>query len=103
MTSDPSARAGAILEIDLAVHPAQLRSCSREQPNASVRRGRQANGYGLGCRAGWRARLRRPVPMFLVATSTGDRRCAYPPICPRVAGFNGPFPWTSEEFGVKPT
>jgi alanine racemase len=101
MTSDPAARAGAILEVDLAGIAANWHLLARKAAPARCAAVVKANAYGLGAATVARALLAAGCPMFFVATldegillrnALGDT--------PEIAVFNGPFPGTSPEFAA---
>src|ERR1700675_4382603 len=98
-TSDPAARAGAILEIDLAGIAANWRLLARQAAPASCAAVVKANAYGLGAAPVARTLAAAGCRMFFVATldegillrqALGDK--------PEIAVFNGPLPGTAAHF-----
>src|SRR6266702_6628463 len=101
MTSDPAARAGAILEIDLAGIAANWRLLARQVAPAQCAAVVKANGYGLGAGPVARALAASGCRMFFVATL--DEGIALRHALgegPEIAVFNGPFPGTAAEFAA---
>jgi alanine racemase len=101
MTSDPAARAGAILEIDLAGIVANWRLLARQAAPALCAAVVKANAYGLGAVPVARALGAAGCETFFVATldegialrhALGD--------APEIAVFNGPLPGTASEFAA---
>ena len=98
---DPAARAGAILEVDLAGIAANWRLVARAAEPARCAAVVKANAYGLGAAPVARALAAAGCRMFFVATldegilvrqALGDK--------PEIAVFNGPFPGTAAEFAA---
>ena len=101
MTSDPAARAGAILEIDLAGILANWRLLARQAAPALCAAVVKANAYGLGAVPVARALAAAGCRMFFVATldeGIALRRALGG--TPEIAIFNGPLPGTAAEFVV---
>ena len=101
MTSDPAARAGAILEIDLAGILANWRALARQAEPALCAAVVKANAYGLGAAPVARALAAAGCRMFFVATL--DEGIALRDALgetPEIAVFNGPFPGTAVEFAA---
>jgi len=99
MTSDPAARAGAILEIDLAGIVENWRLLGREAAPALCSAVVKANGYGLGATPVARALTAAGCRMFFVATL--DEGIALRNAlgeAPEIAVLNGPLPGTATEF-----
>jgi alanine racemase len=99
MTSDPAARAGAILDIDLAGIAANWRLLAPQVAPARCAAVVKANGYGLGAAPVARALVAAGCRMFFVATL--DEGIALRHALgetPEIAVFNGPFPGTAAEF-----
>jgi alanine racemase len=99
MTSDPAARAGATLEIDLGGIVANWLLLARAAAPALCAAVVKANAYGLGAAPVARALAAAGCRMFFVATldegialraALGNRA--------EIAVFNGPFPGTASEF-----
>ncbi len=101
MTSDPAARAGAILEIDLAGIAANWRLLTRQAAPAQCAAVVKANGYGLGAVPVARALAASGCRMFFVATIDEGiaLRHALGEVF-EIAVFNGPFPGTAAEFAA---
>jgi alanine racemase len=101
MTSDPVARAGAILEIDLAGIAANWRLLARQAAPAACAAVVKANGYGLGAAPVARALAAAGCRMFFVATIDEGiaLRHALGEV-PEIAVFNGPLPGTAAEFAA---
>jgi len=102
MTSDPAARAGAILEVDLAGIAANWRLVARQAAPARCAAVLKANAYGLGAAPVAHALLAAGCRMFFVATldegillrhALGET--------PEIAVFNGPFPGAVAEFAAR--
>jgi len=101
MTSDPAARAGAILEIDLAGILANWRLLARQAAPAQCAAVVKANAYGLGAVPVARALAGSGCRMFFVATL--DEGIALRHALgetPEIAVFNGPLPGTAAEFAA---
>src|SRR5271169_4932129 len=99
MTADPAARAGAILEIDLAGIVANWRLLARRAAPALCAAVVKANAYGLGAAPVARALAAAGCRMFFVATL--DECIALRSAlgeAPEIAVFNGPFPDCAAEF-----
>jgi len=99
MATDPAARAGAILEIDLAGIAENWRLLAREAAPASCAAVVKANAYGLGAAPVARALAAAGCRIFFVATldegialrhALGETS--------EIAVLNGPFPGTAAEF-----
>jgi len=99
MTTNPVARAGAILEIDLGGIVANWLLLARAAAPALCAAVVKANAYGLGAAPVARALAAAGCRMFFVATldegialraALGNRA--------EIAVFNGPFPGTAGEF-----
>jgi alanine racemase len=97
--SDPAARAGAILEIDLGGIVENWRLLARQAAPALCAAVVKANAYGLGAAPVARALAAAGCRMFFVATldegialrqSLGE--------APEIAVLNGPFPGCAAEF-----
>src|SRR5438045_5788292 len=101
MTPDPSARAGAILEIDLAGIAANWRLLARQAARAKCAAVVKANGYGLGAAPVASALAAAGCRMFFVATLDEGiaLRHALGEV-PEIAVFNGPLPGTAAEFAA---
>src|SRR6195256_1280499 len=98
-TSDPAARAGAILEIDLAGIAANWRLLAGAAAPARCAAVVKANGYGLGAAPVARALAAAGCRMFFVATL--DEGIALRHAlgeAPEIAVFNGPLAGTAAEF-----
>src|SRR5258708_3554669 len=105
MTSDTQARAGAILEIDLAGIVANWRRLARHAAPALCAAVVKANAYGLGARPVARALAASGCRMFFVATldegiALRQALGEIPGEIPEIAVFNGPFPGTAAEFAA---
>src|SRR5216683_1224804 len=100
-TSDPAARAGAILEIDLAGIAANWRLLARQAAPAECAAVVKANGYGLGAAPVARALAASGCRTFFVATLDEGiaLRHALGEV-PEIAVFNGPLPGTAIEFAA---
>jgi alanine racemase len=99
MAADPAARAGAILEIDLAGILANWRLLVREAAPALCGAVVKANAYGLGAAPVARALAADGCRLFFVATL--DEGIALRHALgetPEIAVFNGPLPGTAAEF-----
>ena len=102
MTSDPAARAGAIIEIDLAGIAANWRLLARRAAPARCAAVVKANGYGLGAAPVALALAAAGCRMFFVATLDEGillRRALGE--TPEIAVFNGPLPGTAAEFAAQ--
>src|SRR6202140_5584997 len=101
MTSDPAARAGAVLEIDLGGIVENWRLLARQAAPALCAAVVKANGYGLGAAPVARALASAGCRMFFVATIDEGiaLRHALGEV-PEIAVFNGPLPGTAAEFAA---
>ncbi|MBV9551974.1 MAG: alanine racemase, partial [Alphaproteobacteria bacterium] len=99
MRSDPAARAGTILEIDLGALIANWRLLAAMVAPASCAAVVKANGYGLGAVPVAQALAAAGCRRFFVATPDEGiaLRAALGP-APRIAVFNGPLPGSAAEF-----
>src|SRR3954447_13499195 len=104
MSSDPAARAGALLEIDLGAIVANWRLLAEHATPAQCAAVVKANAYGLGAGPVARALARAGCRLFFVAMldegialrrALGDVSNAGGP---EIAVLNGPFPGTEAEF-----
>src|SRR5439155_26755098 len=95
-TPDPAARAGAILEIDLAGIAANWRLLARQAAPAKCAAVVKANGYGLGAAPVARALAASGCRMFFVATIDEGiaLRHALGEVA-EIAVFDGPSPGTA--------
>ncbi|HEV2337148.1 MAG TPA: alanine racemase [Stellaceae bacterium] len=100
MASDPAAaRAGAVLDIDLAGIVENWRLLARHAAPALCTAVVKANGYGLGAVPVARALLTAGCRMFFVATlDEGIALRQGLGGAPEIAVFNGPLPGTADEF-----
>src|SRR4051812_10238461 len=99
MTSDPAARAGAILEIDLAGIAVNWRLLAREAAPALCAAVVKANAYGLGAVPVARALAASGCRMFFVATLDEGIALRHAlGAMPEIAVFNGPPAGTAAEF-----
>jgi alanine racemase len=101
MPSDPAARAGAILEIDLGAVVANWRLLAATAAPAVCAAVVKANGYGLGAAPTAAALRAAGCRRFFVATldeGIALRRALGPG--PAVAVFNGPLPGSAAEFAA---
>src|SRR6266568_2555483 len=101
MSSDPAARAGALLEIDLGAIVSNWRLLAREAAPAQCAAVVKANAYGLGAVPVARALAAAGCRMFFVATL--DEGIALRHAlgeAPDIAVFNGPLPGTAAEFAA---
>ena len=101
MISDPAARAGAVLEIDLDGICANWRLLARRAGRALCAAVVKANAYGLGATPVARALAAAGCRMFFVATL--DEGIALRQAlgeAPEIAVLNGPLPGTSGEFAA---
>jgi alanine racemase len=99
MSSDPAARAGAILEIDLGAVVANWRDLARIAAPAQCAAVVKANGYGLGAASVARALAAAGCRTFFVASL--DEGIALRQALgrqPEIAVFNGPLPDTTGDF-----
>jgi len=99
MPSDPAARAGAILEIDLGAIVANWRLLAEKAAPAACAAVVKANGYGLGAGPVARALFAAGCRRFFVATldeGIALRQALGPE--PAIAVFNGPLPGSAPEF-----
>src|SRR5438067_972526 len=101
MSSDPAARAGAILEIDLGAIVANWRLLAQKAAPAACAAVVKANAYGLGAGPVAKALAAAGCRLFFVATldEAIALRTALGPK-PEIAVFNGPFPGTEAEFAA---
>src|SRR5438067_8508200 len=99
MSSDPAARAGALLEIDLGAIVSNWRLLAERAAPAQCAAVVKANAYGLGAAPVTRALTAAGCRLFFVATLDEGiaLRAALGPE-PEVAVFNGPLPGTAAEF-----
>src|ERR1700731_1646350 len=99
MTFDPAARAGAILEIDLAGIVGNWRLLARRAAPAQCATVVKANAYGLGAVPVARALAAAGCEMFFVATlDEGIALRQAIGTAPEISVLNGPFPGTAAEF-----
>src|ERR1700722_1349746 len=99
MPSDPAARAGAILEIDLGAVVANWRLLAQKAASANCSAVVKANGYGLGAAPVARALLAAGCRRFFVATlDEGIALRQALGATPEIAVFNGPLPGCAPEF-----
>ena len=101
MSSDPAARAGAVLEIDLDAIVGNWRLLAQKAAPAACAAVVKANAYGHGAAPGARALAAAGCRLFFVATLDEGiaLRAALGP-APEIAVFNGPFPGTEPEFAA---
>jgi alanine racemase len=101
MASDPAARAGAVLEIDLGAVTANWRLLARRAAPAQCAAVVKANAYGLGAAPVAKALAAAGCRLFFVATldEAIALRAALGPE-PEIAVFNGPFAGTAPEFAA---
>src|SRR5260370_31936145 len=99
MISDPAARAGAILQIDLGGIVENWRSLAAKAAPAQCAAVVKANAYGLGAAPVTRALTAAGCHMFFVATLDEGiaLRDALGEV-PEIPVLNGPFPGTAGEF-----
>jgi alanine racemase len=99
MSSDPAARAGAVLEIDLDAIVGNWRLLAQRATPAACAAVVKANAYGLGAAPVARALAAAGCRLFFVATLDEGiaLRAALGP-APEIAIFNGPRPGTAAEF-----
>src|SRR5712692_2923013 len=98
MTVDPAARAGAILEIDLAAIIANWRLLVARAAPAQCAAVVKANAYGLGAEPVARALVGAGCQMLFVATL--DEGIAVRQVlgaAPEIAILNGPLPGSERE------
>ena len=101
MTGDPAARAGAILEIDLAGIVENWQSLVRRAAPARCAAVVKANAYGLGAVSVARALAAADCRMFFVATlDEGIALRRGLGAAHEIAVFNGPLPGTAAEFAA---
>jgi alanine racemase len=101
MPADPAARAGAILEIDLAAIVANWRLLAAKAAPAVCAAVVKADGYGLGAGPVAGALLAAGCRRFFVATldeGLALREALGP--APEIAVFNGPLPGSAAEFAT---
>ena len=99
MTTDPAARAGAILEIDLGAIVANWRLLAAKAAPASCAAVVKANAYGLGAAPVARALAAAGCRTFFVASlDEGIALRAALGDGAEIAVLNGPFPGTAAEF-----
>jgi alanine racemase len=99
MHPDPTARAGAILEIDLGAIVANWRLLAALVAPASCAAVVKANGYGLGAAPVAKALLAAGCRRFFVATlDEGIALRQALGAAPEIAVFNGPLPGAAHEF-----
>jgi alanine racemase len=101
MSSDPAARAGAILEIDLGAVVANWHLLAQQAAPAACAAVVKANAYGLGAAPVARALAAAGCRLFFVATL--DEGIALRGMLdgePEIAVFNGPLPGTAAEFAA---
>src|SRR5205814_1052828 len=101
MSSDPAARAGALLEIDLGAIVSNWRLLAERAAPAQCAAVVKANAYGLGAAPVTRALAAAGCRLFFVATLDEGiaLRAALGPE-PEIAVFNGPLPGTAAEFAA---
>jgi alanine racemase len=101
MSSDPAARAGALLEIDLGAIVANWRLLAQRAAPALCAAVVKANAYGLGAATVAPALATAGCRLFFVATLDEGiaLRAALGPE-PEIAVFNGPLPGTAAEFAT---
>jgi alanine racemase len=101
MSSDPTSRADAILDIDLGGIVANWRFLAQKAPSAACAAVVKANGYGLGAAPVARALEAAGCRLFFVATLDEGiaLRAALGPEA-EIAVFNGPLPGTVAEFAA---
>src|SRR5207248_5127709 len=99
MSSDPAARAGALLEIDLGAIVSNWRLLAERAAPAQCTAVVKANAYGLGAAPVARALAAAGCRMFFVASldEAIALRQALGPGC-EIAVLNGPFPGTAGDF-----
>src|SRR5438874_13598768 len=99
MSSDPAARAGALLEIDLGAIVSNWRRLAERAAPAECAAVVKANAYGLGAAPVAHSLAAAGCRMFFVASldeaialrqALGD--------APEIAVLNGPFPGTAADF-----
>ena len=101
MSSDPAARAGALLEIDLGAIVSNWRLLAERAAPAQCAAVVKANAYGLGAAPVTRALAAAGCQLFFIATLDEGiaLRAALGPE-PEIAVFNGPLPGTAAEFAA---
>src|SRR5437868_2629010 len=101
MSSDPAARAGALLEIDLGAIVSNWRLLAERVAPAQCAAVVKANAYGLGAPPVTGALAAAGCRLFFVATLDEGiaLRAALGPE-PEIAVFNGPLPGTAAEFAA---
>ena len=101
MTADPAARAGAVLEIDLAGIVENWRLLARRAAPAQCAAVVKANAYGLGAAPVARALATAGCRMFFVATlDEGIALRQELGATPEIAVLNGPLPGTAGDFAA---
>ncbi len=102
-SSDPSLRAGAVLEVDLGAVVANWRTCAARHPSGPVAGVVKADAYGLGAAAVAPALAAAGCRHFFVATL--EEALALRPLVPgamppdgMVAVLGGPLPGTEAEY-----
>ncbi|HEX6441478.1 MAG TPA: alanine racemase [Stellaceae bacterium] len=101
MSSDPAARAGAILEIDLGALVANWRLLAARAAPAQCSAVVKANGYGLGAAQVGRALAAAGCRTFFVATlDEGITLRSALGGETEIAVLNGPLPGTADEFAA---
>src|SRR5437763_10449317 len=101
MSSDPAARAGALLEIDLGAIVSNWRLLAERAAPAQCAAVVKANAYGLGAAPVTRALAAAGCRLFFVATlDEGIALRAALGREPEIAVFNGPLPGTAAEFAA---
>src|SRR3954464_8862463 len=102
MTSDPAARAGAILEIDLGAVVANWRLLAAKAAPAQCAAVVKANGYGLGAAPVAMALAGVGCPLFFVATlDEGIALRGALGQTTEIAILNGPLPGTAAELAAE--
>jgi len=99
MSSDPAARAGTILEIDLGAVAANWRLLAQKAAPAACAAVVKANAYGLGAAPVAKALAAAGCRLFFVATL--DEAIALRAALgrePEIAAFNGPLAGTAADF-----
>lgn len=103
--SDPTTRAGTVLEIDLGAVVANWRLLAAKAAPAACAAVVKANGYGLGAVPVARALSRAGCGRFFVATldeGIALRKALGPGLepGPEIAVFNGPLPGSAADFAA---
>src|SRR5436309_13232068 len=99
MSSDPAARAGALLEIDLGAIVSNWRLLAQQAAPAVCAAVVKANAYGLGAAPVARALAAAGCRTFFVATlDEGIALRQTLGAAPEIAILNGPMPGTASEF-----